>query len=234
MERIPLGIKGLDDLVQGGAPKGSIVLVSGGTGTCKTIFAMQFAYNGAKHYKEPAVFVTIESGIRNILWDVESFGWDIKAMEDAKLMTIYRMRLDPRKDVPSQIEGELSEISKHVKRIGAKRLVVDSTTAFGVWMKDPGIIRSMLYDFTSKLKELDCTTLLTSETKGGKTEFSAFGVEEFISDAVIALYFSPPNRSIFIRKMRGTDHSKKVHPFQITQAGIEVKSKDEVLWDAIR
>jgi len=92
----------------------------------------------------------------------------------------------------------------------------------------------MLYTFADTLKELECTTMLIAETKGGKLDFSAFGVEEFLVDGVVSLYFTPPNRSIFIRKMRGTNHSKSVHAFDINEDGVVVKPRDEILWDAIR
>jgi len=115
-----------------------------------------------------------------------------------------------------------------------KRLVIDSTTALAVWIKDEGSMRGILYRFASALKEFNCTTLMTSETREGKTVFSAFGVEEFVADSVIALYFSPPNRSIFVRKMRGTNHSKKVHPFDITKDAILIRAKDELMWESLK
>ncbi|MFH1587609.1 MAG: ATPase domain-containing protein, partial [Candidatus Diapherotrites archaeon] len=90
------------------------------------------------------------------------------------------------------------------------------------------------YSFTDGLKEIGCTTILIAETRGGKTDFSAFGVEEFVADAVIALYFTPPHRSIFVRKMRGTDHSKTIHPFDITAEGVTIHPKDEIMWEAIK
>jgi KaiC/GvpD/RAD55 family RecA-like ATPase len=234
MERVPTGIKGFDELIEGGIPKGAMVLLSGGAGTCKTILATQFIYNGAKAYKEPGIFVTVESNVKNILWNVENFGWDVKGAEDAKLMNIYRLHLDPKKDVEAQVDAELNEIKAMVEKMGAQRLVVDSTTAFGVWVKEPGAMRTMLYRFANALKDIGCTTIITAETRGGRENFSAFGVEEFVSDAVIALYFTPPHRSVFVRKMRGTNHSKSVHPFEITASGVEVKPHDEVLWSAIK
>jgi len=234
VERTATGIEGLDRILEGGFPKGSVILLSGGSGTLKTILATQFIYNGGKQFKEPGVFVTVEESAKNIGWNIESFGWDIKSLEDKNLMKIYRLKLTPERDIKAQIDEELKMISELVQKIGAKRLVIDSTTAFGIWIKEPGDLRYMIFKFASELKELGCTTLLTAETKGGKTDFSAFGVEEFVVDGVLALYFSPPNRSVHVRKMRGTNHSKKVHPLEITKAGIEVKSKDEVLWESIK
>lgn len=234
MERVKTGVKGLDELIQGGIPQGSTILVSGGAGTCKTIFGMTYIYSGAKLYNEPGLLVTVEENKRNIVWNMQSFGWDIKPLEDKNLLKIYKLNLNPHENVEMQVEAELKEIAKIVKEIGAKRLVIDSTTAFGVWIKDQGSMRSLLYRFTDGLKDIGTTTLLIAETKGGRKSFSAFGVEEFVADGVIALYFSPPNRSIFIRKMRGTNHSKSPHPFQITGEGIVINPKDNILWESIK
>ncbi|MFH1751416.1 MAG: ATPase domain-containing protein [archaeon] len=233
MERVPIGVKGLDELIQGGVPKGSSVLISGGPGCGKTILATQYIYEGARSFNEPGLFVTVEGNLRNITWNMENFNWDIKTLEENNLMKIYRLHIDPRKDIESQIDQELEIISSMVKELGAKRLVIDSTTAFGVWIKDSGMIRNLLFRFTDYLKGLNCTTLMTSETSGGRNTFSAFGVEEFVVDAVIALYFSPPHRAIFIRKMRGTNHSKSVHPLEITNEGIVINPKDEIVWQAL-
>jgi len=233
MERIKSGIKGLDELVQGGLPKGSSILVAGGTGTCKTIFTMQYIYNGAVDFGEPGLFVTVESNPKNIAWNMESFGWDIRKLQEEKKINIYRLHLSPRKTFGDLIKDELNTITGIVKELGIQRLVVDSTTAFASLI-DPGDIRSLLFKFADGLKELGCTTIFTAETKSEKTAFSAYGVEEFMADGVIVLYFMPPNRSVFVRKMRGTNHSKTVHPFEITQNGIVIKPKEQVLWEAIK
>ena len=234
MNRVRTGVQGLDELIQGGIPEGSTVLISGGAGTCKTILGMTYIYEGAKQYKEPGLYVTLEENKRNIMWNMQSFSWDIKPFEEKNLIKIYKLNLNPKDSVEVQVEAELKEISKIVKEIGAKRLVVDSTTAFGVWIKDQGAMRSLLYRFTDGLKDIGTTTLLIAETSGEKGVFSAFGVEEFVADGVIALYFSPPNRSIFVRKMRGTNHSKSAHPFQITDNGITISPKDTIMWESIK
>jgi len=234
MERIKSGIKGFDELIQGGIPSNSTVLIAGGTGTGKTIFALSYLIAGAKVYKEPGLYITLEGNLQNLVWNIESFGWDIKPLQEANKLKIYRMNLHTQENVEMQIEEELKIIARLVKEMGCKRLVVDSTTAIGVWISEKGKIRHLLYSFTESLKELGCTTMLVAETRGRKLDFSAFGVEDFISDAVIGMYFIPPNRSIFVRKMRGTNHSASVHPFTISAAGIEVRPKDEILWEAVK
>ncbi|MCX6801189.1 MAG: AAA family ATPase [Candidatus Diapherotrites archaeon] len=236
MERVKTGISGLDQLIQGGIPKGSNVLISGGTGTGKTIFTTQYLYNGASQYNEAGLFVTLEGSVRDISWNMESFQWDIKKLQDEGLFNIYRLNLGyiKNKDLTeNRIDEQLREIEKRVEEIKAKRLVVDSTTVFGAYI-DASILRTTLFQFCDRLKAFGCTTLLTAETKPKKSVFSAYGVEEFVADGVIALYFTPPNRSIFIRKMRGSDHSKNIHPANITAEGFVINAKDNVLWDAVQ
>jgi KaiC/GvpD/RAD55 family RecA-like ATPase len=236
MERVATGIPGLDELLKGGIPKGSSVLVSGGPGAGKSIFSMQYIVEGARLYNECGLYVSIESNPKNILWDMASFNWDIKKFQDKKMINIYRMKMGYNKDyklVEDKIDEELEIIASMLKEMNAKRLVIDSTTSFGIWF-DKAILRAMLFKFVDYLKELGCTTILTSEMPNTKEKFSAFGVEEFIVDGVIVLFFTPPYRSIFARKMRGTAHDKNLHPFEITDQGIIVKPKETVLWEATK
>jgi circadian clock protein KaiC len=235
VERTKTGIPGLDELLHGGIPKGSNVLVAGGAGTGKTILTTQFLYNGATQYGEAGLFVTLEGNVRDIAWNMESFQWDIKSLQDQGMLTIYRLNLGlaDKTTIQDKIEEQLMEIEKEVKEINAKRLVVDSTTVFGAYL-DPSILRTTLFQFTDRLKNMGCTTLLTSETQPTKTVFSAYGVEEFVADGIIALYFTPPNRSLFIRKMRGTAHDKDPHPLEFTASGVAVNPRDKIIWEAIK
>lgn len=236
LERTKTGIPGLDELVGGGIPKGSNVLVAGGAGTGKTILTTQYLYNGATQYGEAGLFVTLEGNVKDIAWNMESFQWNIKSLQDKNMLTIYRLNLGFLKEkgaLEEKIEEQLAEIEKEVQEINAKRLVVDSTTVFGAYI-EPSMLRTTLFQFCDRLKTIGCTTLLTSETQPTKTTFSAFGVEEFVADGIFALYFSPPNRSFFIRKMRGTQHDKNPHPMDIGPNGIEIKSKDNILWESIK
>lgn len=238
MNRVPTGIPGFDELIQGGIPEGASVLVGGGPGAGKTIMAMQYIYEGARSYNDPGLYVTLETGLKDITWNMQSFNWDIKTLQDKNMMKIYRLNFGASRDpikVEEQVEKELAIITKMVDSIDAKRLVIDSVTAFGVWVSEPGALRHMLFEFVNRLKETGCTTILTSEiAEESRNKFSAFGVEEFVVDGVVALYFTPPNRSIFVRKMRGTNHSKSVHAFDVVENGIEVRPKDEILWGALR
>ncbi|NPA86601.1 MAG: AAA family ATPase [Candidatus Diapherotrites archaeon] len=247
VDRVPTGIPGLDDLISGGFPRNSNILVVGGPGTGKTIFALQYIYAGASLYSEPGVFITLEEPATNIVWNLQNFGWDYHSVADS--MKIFRVRVSSPQKFRENWEKEVENIVGLVTKIEAARVAIDSLTALvkylgavplvgdatrGIWAYDPSSVDFYLYHLLDKLKELGVTTVLTSGAPDERMRFSTFGVEEFIADGVIRLYFIPPHRAIFIRKMRGTRHSNRVHPLAITEKGIQVYSHDEILWEALR
>ncbi|HLD80850.1 MAG TPA: ATPase domain-containing protein, partial [archaeon] len=200
----------------------------------KTILCTQFLYNGAVSFQEPGIFISFEEGKKNLGWNIQSFGWNVEELRRRGLLEFYTIRPKSPEEFLKNVDREFLAIEALAAKMNAKRLVIDSTTAFGVWLNEPGTIRYKLFDVIEKLKALNITTLLTAETKGGLTDLSAFGVEEFVADGVIAVYFSPPLRALSVRKMRGTDHSKKIHPLEIGRYGVTVNYNDEILKEALR
>jgi KaiC/GvpD/RAD55 family RecA-like ATPase len=232
-ERVATGIPGMDELVQGGFLPGSAVLVAGGAGCGKTILSTQFVYKGAEQYHEPGVYITLEEGTTNIWWNMRAFRWNIAKMQQENMIKIYRVGMFNPKEFALQFDEEIGKIRDMVNEIGAKRLVLDSTSAFAMFMESEAEIRYSLFKLVNEMKKLNCTTLLLAETGGKRDQYSRFGVEEFITDGVIVLYFFPPARSLLVKKMRGTDHDKRIHPFEITPNGFEINPTEQVLWESL-
>jgi KaiC/GvpD/RAD55 family RecA-like ATPase len=240
MEYVKTGIPGFDDLIDEGIPRGHTVLVSGGPGCGKTIFGLQFAYNGVDLFEEKSAYITVEESEKSLILNAKNFNWvNFYSYVSQNKLILTRLKipedfLEDFEESENKIIMQLDRIPEYVEKAGVSRLVLDSLSALSFWISNQAKLRWALNKLSRKLKDLGCTTFFISETPEGKTTFSAFGVEEFISDAIIKLMFIPPNRYIFIRKMRGVNHSKKVHPFQITSTGIVVNSREEVLWDSLR
>lgn len=232
MKRIPTGISGLDELIEGGFPETSSILVSGGAGTGKSIFCLEYLYNGAKIHDEPGVYITMEEGPHNLWWNMQRFHWDLLPLEKANKLKIYKF--EPSLDMKNDVENQVRRIVDKAKAMNAKRMVIDSITAFSFWIDDLSRIRYALYILVEELRKIDCTTILTCETSGKKNKISRFGVEEFLVDGAIQLLYIPPHRSMFIRKMRGTNHDKRVHPVEINDNGLQINSKEEILWEALK
>ena len=231
MERVPTGIEGLDDLLEGGFPRNRLILVSGATGTGKTIFSAQFIYKGATEYDEPGIFVTLDERPNLIREDMLQFGWNFRREEEKDMIRIIDASV-AKVGLPSQeeyhmpesgfdIDRLLVEIARAAKEMGAKRVVVDSLPALGFRYTSENEIRNAILKISYVLSKLGITSIITSEIPEGSGRFSKYGVEEFVADGVIVLSFlvgeGPAVRTLHIRKMRGTNHSPYLHPMEITR-----------------
>ena len=223
MERVKTGITGLDDILYGGLMKGSLTLVTGTTGTGKTIIGSQFLYSGGLK-KEPGVYVSFEEPPENIKENMKVLGMDFSKMEKDNL--IHFVKYDPY-----HIEDIYDLIESAVRKLKARRVVVDSISAFGLYVRDPSELRRMIFNLSVLLRKLNCTSILISEILPQQKSLSRFGVEEFISDAVIVLYYLRTNssyaRAVTVWKIRGSDHSYKLHPYSITNKGVIIYPKEE-------
>jgi len=246
IERIPTGIYGFDDLVEGGFPQGRTVLVSGGPGAGKTIFGMQYLYRGAMEFNEPGVFVTLDERPELIRQDMSRFGWDLSKVEKKGTLALIDAS-SARAGFPSEERFKIPETTLDVDRlllrimqvsdqIGAKRLVIDSVVGLAAHMDNVSEIRRTILKINYMLMRSNLTALITSEIPeqglgSGPTQFSKFGVEEYVSDGVITLHYlgmgAADTRTLFIRKMRGTKHEEDILPMHITPKGIVVSKPDD-------
>ena len=218
MRRISTGVFGLDRLIQGGLPENSITLLTGSAGTGKTIFSCQFLWHGLQK-GERGVYITLEEEPDDIKEDALQFGWDFESFEKKGLFKITYHD-------PAQI-SIASTIIDEVKRIEAKRLVIDSVSIMGLNMESPSKIRKLLLNIINTIKMVNCTAILTSEIEEGSNRLSRFGVEEFVVDGVIVLYYlgtvGEYIRSLQIKKMRRTKHGNDVYPLEISEKGLVIK-----------
>ncbi len=221
INRVKTGIPGMDKLMEGGIPEGSVVLLSGGAGCGKTTFSCQFIMEGLDK-GENCLYITLEECPEDIKKDALQFGWDFSKHESTGAFRI--MYYDP---------FELKEIITRLKDLitvnKIKRLVIDSITLFGLYLKEEYNIRKELYHLVSALKETGCTALLLSEvTEGDSKKFSRYGVEEFVVDGVIVLYYMGLGEGIFrnieVRKMRRTKHKNGMFPLVLEKNGMKVEA----------
>ncbi len=243
MDRVKTGIAGLDNLMEGGFPKGRTILVSGACGTGKTIFSMQYVYNGAVKYNEPGVYVTLDERPDLIRQDVMNFGWDVKKLEAKNQVNIIdgsvaRLGFPSEEEFAMPVTGFdldklLLEVMRVSKRIGAKRVVIDSIPALGFNFEDENEVRKAVLKLSYMLMKSGVTAVLTSEMREEENRFGKYDVEEYIVDGVIVLHYSGvggggTNRTMHIRKMRATKHSEDLHPISIGKGGMTIHKLDEV------
>ncbi len=236
IERISSGIPGLDEKIQGGFFKGSTNLVVGKTGTGKTVFCSSFLHHGSL-INEPGFYITTEEREQDIKGDINAmFGWNFDMLEKKNMIKFLSIKpVFPGKAMSMDEMNRLiklyifdiaEKISEGVKAMSAKRVVVDSVSIIEMFIKDEYLARTALVKLVEKLKNLEVTALLTGTIPETSEALSGGGIIEYIVDSVIKLDFVPVaeefKRTLTIRKMRRTDHSVLIHPFEITKEGLKI------------
>lgn len=232
--RVKTGIPGFDEILHGGVPARNVVLLSGGPGTGKTIFAQQFLYNGLLD-GSPGLYVSLEEHPVQVRLNMAQFGWDVKRFEAEGKFAVV--------DAFTSGIGEAAKREKYVVRavddfprlldairaavrdIGAERAVVDSVTT--LYITRPAAARAMVLQLKKVLSGLGCTSLLISQVSVTERGFGGPGVEH-AADGIVRLDLDEVDgqlyRSLIVWKMRGTSHSMRRHPFEITDRGVIVHS----------
>ncbi|VVB88286.1 Circadian clock protein kinase KaiC [uncultured archaeon] len=237
---VPTGIPGFDELCGGGLPRNRTYLVSGTSGAGKTIFGLQYIYNGITKYEENGIFIAMEERPEQIRENVKQFRWDLKGLEEEGKLAIvdacstkiglplYEKYIDDR---PFDMRSMVDQIMAIQDNIDAKRAVVDGTTSIGFHFQDPSKIRIELLKLSTTLEIIGLTSLMTCEIIDDVMA-SRFGVEAFVTEGTILMSYKRRDavrvRSTEILKMRGTNHSQRIHPYEITTKGIVVHPNEEV------
>ncbi|MFQ6051471.1 MAG: ATPase domain-containing protein [Candidatus Hydrothermarchaeota archaeon] len=236
IERVPFGIRGLDDMLEGGIPRGRTVLITGTTGTGKSILAAQFLYNGVTEYNEPGILVTLEERPYFIRQNLLRFNWHFQKLEDDGKLAIIdasATRIGLPSDErhvqirPFDLDSLMDGIQDLVYRYNARRVAIDSVTALGLQFEDEFTIRREILRLCSLLENLNCTTLLVTEIEEGSKQLSKFGVEEYVTHGTILLELDSKTgkRHLTIKKMRGTNHPTSRNQFTINENGISIGSR---------
>ncbi|MBU4265618.1 MAG: hypothetical protein L6243_04175 [Candidatus Altiarchaeales archaeon] len=218
-DRCPSGINGLDELMEGGFPRGRTILVSGSCGTGKSTFGIQFLYNGIVMHNEPGILVTMEQTAEDLKKDMLKLGFDIEGEEKSGNLII----LDRKRVIP-EVDGLSDIVTDSMAKIKPKRMVIDSLGAINFLMGEGEKIRSELLTLSERIKNAGITTVLVSERQEGEEAISAHGIESYILDGVVILTIHPAldTRKMEIRKMRGTKHTLRMLDFDFTENGIEI------------
>jgi len=220
--RIATGLPGLDQLMEGGFIKKSMVLVVGGAGSGKSIFSMQFLINGVHNYNESGIYITFEQNQEKVLRDYERFDWNMEdKVKNGKLVILPY--------TPEQVDRFLDSgggiVRDIIDKIGAKRVVVDSISAFLLLYPSELEKRRAVYKLYETMSKWNCTTLLIDEHEP-HPEIHESTVVEFQADTVLLLYNQRKGdireRSMEIFKMRATQHTQKIFPMKIDDSGITI------------
>ena len=227
--KIQTTIEGFDEITHGGLPEGRTTLVSGTSGTGKTLLAVQFLYHGIKYFDYPGIFVTFEESPQDVIQNAYSFGWDLQKLVDRGKLFILDASPDPEgQEVVGNFDlsALIERIQYAINKYKAKLVSIDSVTAVFQQYDAASVVRREIFRLVARLKQLQVTSIMTTERIEEYGPVARFGVEEFVSDNVVivrnVLEGERRRRTVEILKLRGTTHMKGEYPFTITDDGINI------------
>ncbi len=222
------GIQGLDEITGGGLPTGRPTLVSGGAGSGKTLFGLEFLVRGATRYDEPGVFMSFEETIPDLTTNSASLGFDLSRLVADKKLFLDHVQISRSEIAESgeyDLDGLFIRIADAVGRVGARRIVLDTIEALFGELPNPGILRAEIRRLFAWLKQQGLTTVITAE-RDRPDRLTRHGIEEFVSDCVIVLDHRTRDeistRRLRVVKYRGSTHGTNEYPFLIDDHGISV------------
>jgi circadian clock protein KaiC len=204
------GIAGLDEITFGGLPAGRPTLIAGAAGCGKTLFALTFLVKGATAYDEPGVFMSFEERADDLIENVSSLGYDLPGLIADKKLVIDYVRVE-RSEIEQSGEYDLE--------------VLDTLEALFSGLGDGPVLRAELRRLFQWLKDRGVTAMITAE-RGPEGQLTRHGLEEYVSDCVIALDNRVDEqittRRLRVMKYRGSAHGTNEYPFLIDKGGISV------------
>jgi circadian clock protein KaiC len=223
----PTGIRGLDEILNGGLPQGRPTLVCGSAGCGKTLMGMEFLVRGATQFDEPGVFMAFEENEQELAQNVASLGFDLPRMvADKKLVVdfVHIAREEIQETGEYDLEGLFIRLDDAIRTIGAKRVVLDTIEALFSGLPNASILRAELRRLFRWLKDQGVTTIITGERGDGS--LTRHGLEEYVSDCVILLDHriteQVSTRRLRVVKYRGSTHGTNEYPFLIDEQGFSV------------
>jgi circadian clock protein KaiC len=227
LDRAPTGISGLDQITGGGLPRGRVTLIAGSAGAGKTLLGLQFLVAGARDYGEPGVLLTFEESAAKVADNVRSLGFDLDELQRDGLLAVLSFQVEPTEIVAAgefDFEPLFVILDDAIRRVGAKRVVLDTIEVlFGAFGAD-SIVRAELSRLARWLEERGVTAIVTGERGDGT--ITRHGIEEYVSDCVIVLDHRVreeiSTRRLRVVKYRGSAHGTNEYPFFISARGFVV------------
>lgn len=227
LPKAPSGIQGLDEITDGGLPRGRPTLVTGGAGCGKTLLGMEFLVRGATEYREPGVFVSFEEQAEELSQNVASLGFNLADLAKKRLLAVDFVRVEQSEIYETgdyDLEGLFVRLGHAIDQIKAKRIVLDTIEAVFASLSNQAIIRAELRRLFRWLKDRGITAIITAEA--GEGTLTRHGIEEYVSDCVIALdnrvIDQISTRRLRVVKYRGSHHGANEYPFLIDRMGFSV------------
>jgi KaiC domain protein len=228
-DRMSFGIEGLDRMMSGGLLKESICALIGTFGTGKTSFALQFVHEGLLR-GERVLYISLEEREERIYKYIEERGWDPALYRNSGLTVL---RLNPS-DFNIAVDSIRNELFSLIEQLKPARIVIDPISLYEGLFESEGKRRMEIFRLTEELRDQHCTVLMTSETDKNDHYSSRHNMIEYLADTVVFLRyirpsdFSEVHLAIEVTKMRESEHSREIKPYEILRDRILVHTEANV------
>jgi circadian clock protein KaiC len=228
--KAPTGIIGFDQITGGGLPVGRSTLLTGGPGSGKTMFGMQFLLHGARECGEPGIFVCTEESPKRIVANFGSFPWKLEEMSHDELFFLDAQPLpDLSQSGNFDLSGMLAALEAKAIEIGARRIVFDALDIVLALLPDPATRRLEMHRVHRWLLNRELTALITAKSGGEEISFGIdqpLGFLQFAVDCSVILNhridMGVSQRNLRVQKYRGSSFIEDESPFVIGNNGFDV------------
>jgi circadian clock protein KaiC len=226
------GVAGFDAITGGGLPRGRTTMLSGGPGSGKTIFGLQFLVHGAQHCGEPGIFVAFEESPDRIVANFASFDWKLNELRRKKL---FFLDAQPAPDLVQSgtfdLSGMLAAVGAKAAEMGARRIVFDALDVALTLLPDAAAQRREMYRLHTWLLKSGLSGLITAKVSTEHPSPLAVppsGFMEFMVDCAVILNHRVDHgvsqRNLRVQKYRGSGFDEDESPFVISNTGFNVAS----------
>lgn len=217
-ERLPTGIAGLDDLLDGGLPARSATVVQGATGTGKTVLSLAFLLEGIRR-GEPGIYFGMDETQEHLRELARSLGWDLADLEARGLLFL-------RYSSPVELAPDryLFELRRDVTRAGARRVVVDSLSTMETGVNSLRRYKELVYSLSKHMRASGVTLVMAVEVPEtmGETQLTGHAVSSIADNVILIRYVELGGRlgkTITVLKARGLAHKTELRLYSVAKGG---------------
>ncbi len=219
------GIKGFDEVLMGGVPKGAMTLLVGGPGTGKTMFGLEFLVRGAVN-GGPGILLTFEERKDALRRYASSFGWDVKALEEQGRLSLISARIKPDAVFSGDfdLQGLLGILENKIAEMKAENIVIDAPDVLLRLLGDEARERGEFHLLHEWILDSGLTAMVTVKANAGARTFRHHEFLEYMADCVVHLdqrvSEQVVTRRLRVVKYRGSSYGRNEYPFGITGRGL--------------
>ncbi|QRN95309.1 AAA family ATPase [Archangium violaceum] len=219
--RLRTGVSRFDELLGEGIPPGSSIIVSGVSGSGKTVLGLEFIYRGARDHGEKGIFFSFEETEERLCSTARGLGWELEREIERGLVRIVFI---PQPDI--LVDRHILEMQRHVESFGARRVVLDSMSVFLHKIDDKRLVRDKAFWLANIVQNQEAVGLFTNDVPAGTAQYTRFGVEETVMDGLVLLSWEQEGlerrRYIEVNKLRNTAHARGRHAMSIAHGGVRI------------